>query len=218
MGERCPHAGRPTPIQAGRTSARKLHPAHRVGPPPVAEEDLRDDLAAEPPLDERDPEVPVLAAVPHVFVPAADRIDRRPADERRAVHGVAVEQSRKVAALGLPLPALVAEGLEPVRDEGERRVGIQPRHRLLDERREKDVVGVDRAEVLAGRPRHADGCLPPRGHDSRCERPATLPATSRRTRSVRASVEPSSTTQISKSLKVCAVDTGRALPGDKRRG
>jgi hypothetical protein len=125
-------------------------PAHRVRPPAIVEEDLGNDRAAEPGFDEPQPEIPVLTAGAHALVVAADRLERGPADERRAVDGVAREQRRKIAALRRPRPALVAEGLEPVRDERHAGIGIEHRDTALEPLRMQPVVGVERAEDVTG--------------------------------------------------------------------
>ena len=69
--------------------------AHRFRPAAILEQNLRQDATFETALDEADPEIPILAAVPHRFVEAADHLDRGTADERGAVHGVHVEEKRR---------------------------------------------------------------------------------------------------------------------------
>jgi hypothetical protein len=115
--------------------------AHGIGAPPVVVQDLGQDAAPESALHQRDPQIPVLAAVAHRHIEAADCFERAASHERRSVHGVHVEQRRKIARRGRPVLGLIAEGAQPMGDEGERRVFVERGDRPFQQFRVRAIVG-----------------------------------------------------------------------------
>ncbi len=126
-----------------------LAPHHRVGGNPVTEQDLGNLHHPSTPLDDAQPEVIVFPAVHHAGIVAANRGPIPSPKHRRTEDDIVEQHSLKRVLRQQPLACNRPEKPSPAVDNGNLRIAVEHRHRLLQVGRLDAVIGIKRQDVLS---------------------------------------------------------------------